>query len=175
MSQIERPQAGEYLPYFKRYIALVPADTELLEHLSGSLQPLVDQLKGLSEAQLLYRYQPEKWTIKEVLLHLIDCERIFCNRALRIARGEQTPLPGFEENAYVAASGANERSGESLLEEMQAVRQATLTLLHGLPTPAWMRTGTANEGPMSVRALAYIIAGHALHHQQILKERYGLH
>ncbi len=120
-----------------------------------------------------FRYAPGKWSVKEILLHLIDSERVFAYRALCIARGEQTPLPGFEQDDYVPLSGAEGRSPESLLEEYRAVREATLSLFRHLPEESLTRIGKASDNPLSARAAAWIIAGHEVHHLRVIEERYG--
>lgn len=119
-------------------------------------------------------YAAGKWTVRQVLQHVVDAERIFTARALRIARGDATPLPGFDENAYADATAGDRRPLDAVVAEMKAVRAATLALLDALPAEAWGRTGTASGQPVSVRALLWITAGHALHHEAVLRERYGL-
>jgi hypothetical protein len=114
-----------------------------------------------------------EWTVKEILLHVIDTERVVAYRALRFARNDPSPQPGFDHNSYVPNSGANGRSIDNILEEYAAVRQATLSLFHNLEDEAWMRLGTASNNPLSVRAAAYFIAGHELHHLQSIRENYG--
>jgi hypothetical protein len=127
---------------------------------------------GRSERDGNFRYAPDKWTVKDVLGHLADSERIFAYRALRIARADQTPLPGFEQDDFVRSGGFNERTLASLLEEFASVRSASLALYRSLDKDAWLRCGTANNDQISVRALAFITAGHELHHEKILEERY---
>ena len=120
----------------------------------------------------MHRYAPGKWTIKEVLIHICDTERIFAYRALRIGRGDITPLPGFEQDDYVPVSQANSRSIKNILAEYESVRKATLTLFNSMPRQAFTHIGTCNNSPVSLRALAYMIAGHEMHHVAIIKERY---
>ena len=129
-------------------------------------------LRPLTEEQAAYRYAEGKWSIKQVIGHLADTERIFVYRALRIARGDQTPLPGFNENVYVDQGAFDDRPLQSVLAEFEATRAATAAFFQGLPEPAWARMGTANDYPISVRALAFIVAGHELHHRALLQERY---
>lgn len=168
---IERPEVGEYIPFQKKYIDLVEG-TNLLGTLQTSLAETQALVRGLSEEKLLYRYADGKWNIKEVLLHIIDAERIFTYRALRFARQDSTPLPGFDENTYVPASGASFRSIDNLLEEFTSVRASTITLFKNF-TPEMFRTiGTASNNPMSARTMAYVTAGHEIHHRNIIKERY---
>jgi uncharacterized damage-inducible protein DinB len=126
----------------------------------------------LPEEKLTYRYVEKKWTIKEILVHIMDDERIFAYRALRIARNDKTPLPGFEQEDYVPYSRANERSLASIFKEFKTIRNATLSLFRSLKKDDFLRTGIANNHPVSVRALAYHIAGHELHHINVIKERY---
>lgn len=169
---ISKPPVGEYPPYALAYINKVPDDGRILEHLQNNTSVLRSLIGSLSEEQLAYRYAPGKWTIKEVLIHITDSERIFAYRALRIGRGDTTPLPGFEQNDYVPASLAGERSIQSILEEYDSVRKATLTLLNNMPATAYTNITACNNAPCSLRALAYMIAGHEMHHVDIIKERY---
>ena len=166
-----RPEASEYAPFYAGYVALVP-DGDLLDTLERQGEDTARILGALPEARGDHAYAPGKWTVKEVLGHLADGERVFSYRALSFARGDATPLPGFEENAWVPASGARDRSLSSLVAELRAVRGATLALLRGLPPGADLRRGVANEQEISVRGLAWVIAGHERHHLKILRERY---
>lgn len=172
MKIIPKPEPGEYDPYAIMYVKLLPDDGMILQHLYNNRQMIDKFLSALTPEQWMHRYAEGKWTIKEILLHIIDDERIFAYRALWIARGDTTPLPGFDQDPYVVTSRANERSTESLLEEYASVRNATLTLFGNLPDDAWMRRGTANDHAVTVRALIYILAGHELHHLNIIKEKY---
>jgi hypothetical protein len=129
-------------------------------------------LRGLTETQAATRYAPDKWSIKELIGHIIDGERVFAYRLLCFARQDQTPLPGFEQDDYVRAGNFDNRQWSDLVEEFELVRRANLSLLRSLDEEAWMRRGTANDDEVSVRALAYIIAGHETHHMQILRTRY---
>jgi hypothetical protein len=131
-------------------------------------------LQALDDAAARHAYAPGRWTVKEVIGHIADTERVMAYRALRIARGDRTPLPGFEQDPYVAVAELNDRPLPELLAELAAVRAATVALFTGIPTAAWTRMGTASDAPCSVRALAYIIAGHELHHRALLHERYGV-
>jgi uncharacterized damage-inducible protein DinB len=172
MKLITKPEPGEYDPYALMYISLLPDDGMILQHLYNNRQMIDRFLMTLTPEQWMHRYAEGKWTIKEILLHIIDDERIYAYRSLRIARGDVTPLPGFDQDPYVITSRANERSTQSLLEEYASVRNATLTLFGNLPDDAWMRRGTANDHTVTVRALIYHLAGHELHHLNIIKERY---
>lgn len=168
---IQRPAQNEYLPYYEKYIRRVP-DGDIIEMLARNADTLIGLLRQQPPEMADYAYAEGKWTVKEVIGHLCDSERIFTNRLLRFGRGDETPLPGFDENAYTPAGQFGERTLESLLEEFAAVRQATIALIGGMPEEAWSRSGVANDAAVSTRALAYIIAGHELHHHAILVERY---
>lgn len=169
--KIERPEPAEYAAYYEKYISLVPGNdvTGALE--SQRLQTM-QLLAGRSEREGNFRYGPDKWTVKEVLGHMSDTERIFTYRALRIARGDKTSLEGFEQDAFVSNGGFNQRSLASLAEEFALVRSASLALFRSFGEEAWLRRGTASNNEVTVRALAYMTAGHELHHRQILEERY---
>jgi hypothetical protein len=174
MSVHHAPAADEYGAPYAGYVARVPAGSDVLELLARQGEETRARLGTVAEARGDYRYAPGKWSVKEVVLHLADTERIMAGRALRVARGDATPLPGFDENAYVPLSGADARSLASLLEESRDVRAATLSLFRHLPGDAWGRRGTASGHPVSVRALAWTIAGHERHHLATLADRYGL-
>ncbi len=160
-----RPGASEYAPYFETYVSLA-GEGSILGKLVAN--PIEEALAGLSDAEADHPPAPGKWSPKQVLGHVIETERVMAYRALRIARGDQTPLPGFDQDLFVANAAFGHRSLASLLEEMQAVRAATLALLRGLPAEAWTRSGTVSGNPITVRALAWIIAGHELHHARLL-------
>lgn len=168
---ISRPEPGEYALYYEKYIALVPAGdvADLLEAQAGETLKL---LEARAQDDGNFRYAPDKWTVKEVVGHISDTERIFTYRALRIARGDKTPIEGFEQDDYVRGGGFNARSLAGLLREFSAVRNATVALFRSLDDSAWLRRGTANKNEISVRALAFITAGHELHHRRILEEKY---
>lgn len=171
---LQRPEPGEYPELYGKYIARVP-DGDLIESLAGHADETIALLRGQPAGILDFAYAEGKWTVKEVLGHISDAERIFSYRLLRIARGDETPLSGFDENTYVPAAKSGERTLESLLEEFAAVRRATIALVAGLPADAWSRSGVANNSPISARAIAYIIAGHELHHREVLRARYLTH
>lgn len=173
MKTISKPVEGEHSPYFSRYIDLVPDDGLLLQHVRDNAAVIQDHVRGLPHDQLTTPHAEGEWTVQEILSHLIDTERIFSYRALRIARNDATPLPGFEQNDYIPYTGANSRSLDDLLEEYTAVRAASLTLFNSLDEAAWGRIGSASNNPLSVRAAAYIIAGHELHHLKSIQENYG--
>jgi len=169
-----RPQPGEYAPYYERYISLVPGNDVLaaLTVLEEQRRQMLLLLSGRAEADGDLRYAPEKWSVKEVLGHINDTERVMSYRALRIARGDQTPTAGFEQDDYVRNGPFAHCTLADLIEDYIAVRRATITLFRNLDGPAWTRRGVANNNEVTVRALAYIIAGHELHHRKILEEKY---
>ncbi|AUC81335.1 DinB family protein [Lacinutrix sp. Bg11-31] len=164
---------SEYLPYFQPYINKI-SDLILLEGLEAGLKKTTSFLKSIPVEKLEYRYEANKWTIKEVVSHLIDSERIFAYRALRFARKDKTPVAGFDENDYALESAANNRAIEDLLEEYTLVRQASIALYKtfGSDSEILKRTGIAGGGEVSVRALGFLIAGHEKHHCDIIRERY---
>jgi hypothetical protein len=166
-----RPAPSEFAPFYAGYVARVP-DGDLLQTLEAGLSDYLATLGTLPEARGGFAYAPGKWTLRELLGHVIDAERVFAYRAMRIARGDTTPLPGFDEKAWVPASQANQRSLADLLAELRAVRVATIALLRHLPEDAIDRVGTASDHPVSVRGLAWIIAGHPIHHLGVVRERY---
>ena len=168
---VARPEPGEYAPYYDRYISLIPG-TEILATLESQRRQMMLLLSGRDEADGDFRYAPDKWSAKQVLGHVCDTERIFAYRALRIARGDRTPIEGFEQDDYVRNGPFVQLPISEIIDEYIAVRRATLTLLRNLDEPAWTRRGIANKNEVSVRALAYIIAGHELHHRRILEEKY---
>jgi uncharacterized damage-inducible protein DinB len=166
-----RPGADEFGAYYSRYIQQIPAGYPPLQQLREQQAELKNLLGGLTDEQALLRYAPGKWSIKETLLHVADTERIFAYRALRIARGDQQPLLGYEPDDYAALSGADERPLADLLHEYDTVRAATLSLFDSFRPEAFERRGTASGMPVSVRALAFIIPGHEAHHLQLWRER----
>jgi uncharacterized damage-inducible protein DinB len=172
MRKIAKPEEGEYAPYAIMYIGLLPDDGLVLKHLRDNLKTTTGFILSLPEEKLSHRYAEGKWTVKEILAHVVDDERIYAYRALRFARNDRTELPGFEQDDYAAHSGANERDAKDILKEFAAVRRATIALFEGLGDEALMRSGVASGNVMSVRAVAYHIAGHELRHVQIIRERY---
>ncbi|HEV7373265.1 MAG TPA: DinB family protein [Pyrinomonadaceae bacterium] len=172
MRKIDKPVEGEYAPYTIMYIGLLPDDGLVLKHLEENLKATKDFILSLPEEKLLHRYAEGKWTIKEILVHLIDDERIYAYRALRFARNDKTELPGFEQDDYAIQSGANERDVKDILKEFTTVRNATISLFEGLDRKALLRAGVASGNIMSVRAAAYHIAGHEMRHINIIRERY---
>jgi uncharacterized damage-inducible protein DinB len=170
--KIDKPEEGEYAPYAIRYIGLLPDDGLVLRHMEENLKATREFILSLPEEKLTYRYAEGKWTVKEILVHVSDDERIYAYRALRFARGDKTELPGFEQDDYAAHSGANRRDIVDILEELADVRRATISLFKGLDREALVRVGVADGKVMSVRAAAYHIAGHELRHVNIIRERY---
>jgi uncharacterized damage-inducible protein DinB len=168
---IPRPGADEHVAYYGKYIEKVP-DGDLCRILTDQLAETRALIGSIPEARGTHRYAPGKWSIKEVLGHVCDSERIFTYRALRIARGDATPLPGFEQDDYVPTGKFDRRTLADLSEELAAVRQASLLLFSHLDAEALARRGTASGNPITPRALAYVIAGHERHHVEILKAKY---
>ena len=166
-----RPQPGEYAPYYDRYISLVPG-TDVLAALDDQRRQMLLLLSGRAEADGDLRYAPEKWSLKEVLGHVNDTERIMSYRALRISRGDATPIEGFEQDDYVRNGPFGRVPLADLIEDYIAVRRATVSLFRNLDEAAWTRRGVAANNEVTVRALAYIIAGHELHHRRIIEEKY---
>ena len=168
---MSRPQPAEYDPYYQKYVGLVPED-EIIPALESQLGELSKLFEGVPEEKGTFAYDDGKWTVKEVLSHLIDAERMFAYRVFRIARGDKTPIEGFEQEGYIENSHANRRSFGELLNEFKLLREANLLFFKNLEAGDWVRTGTANNVEISVRSLAWIMAGHIRHHVAILRERY---
>jgi uncharacterized damage-inducible protein DinB len=168
---LQKPELNEHAPYFSRYISLVQ-EGDFFSNLDASFERCEKLFLSLSEAKAAYRYAPEKWTPKEILMHLIDTERVFAYRAMAISRKEQISLPGFDENAYANSIDVSSRTIKDLIEEFSAVRIATKAFFKYLPEANATIIGTANQYPTSPRAIAYMIIGHVIHHCNILEERY---
>lgn len=164
----DRTEAAEY--YFT-YIAKVP-DGDILDILRAQVSETLDLLNGISDQESLYRYGSDKWSIREVVSHLSDTERLFVFRAFWFARGFDSPLPSFDQNIAVSTAAADQRSWPSLIQEFEAVRAATIAFFESVPADAWMHRGIASGNPFTVHALAYIAAGHVIHHSMILREKY---
>lgn len=164
-------QTNEYAPYFSTYLQLVD-DLELIDGLETTIQDFETFLIHIPQEKQEYSYAPGKWTIKDIMQHLIDTERILAYRALRFARKDQTPLSGFEEDDYAQTAFANQRSFLDLMEEYKAVRKATLFLFASFSEEQFKQIGMASEKNISVMALGFIIIGHQLHHQKVIRERY---
>lgn len=171
MPYVERPQSGEFNEFYGKYIARVP-EGDIIAILATQVEDTLAILRDLTDQQALHAYAPGKWTVKQVIGHIADAERVFAYRALRFGRGDQTPLATFEENLYAGAGDFNARPLATLMAELVAVRRATVALLAHLPEQAFTRGGPASGMFVSVRALAWIIAGHELHHRAVLTERY---
>jgi len=170
---IPRPADDEYLPYYGKYISKVAGDDALAAIVRQS-EETAALLHRVDEERSTFRYAEGKWSVKQVIGHVADGERVFAYRALRFARRDTTPLPGFEENDYAANGGFDERPFSDIALEFRAVRAASIALFAGLSPDALLRRGKANDAVVSVRALAWIIAGHEVHHRTLLLERYGL-
>ena len=171
---IARPKEDEFNPYYAGYIGRLPGDTDVLDALERQRAAMMKFVGSLGDEKANYRYGPDKWTVKEVIGHLIDAERVFSYRAMRIARNDTTPLPGFDEKAYVPAGEFHRRTLKDLGDEYDHVRRATIALARSMTPEMHARQGTANANPISVRALFWITAGHERHHWAILAERYGV-
>ena len=166
-----KPLETEYASYYGKYISLV-SDGNIVYTLTEQLGETLSAWRAIPADKAEHRYEPGKWSVKEVLGHIIDTERIMAYRALRIARGDKTALPGFEQDDFVAGGDWSNRTIADLADEFETVRKSNLHLLRNLTDDAWKQVGTASDNPISARALAYIIAGHTLYHQEILRERY---
>jgi len=167
------PSQSEFAPFYSGYVERVGSGAVVRE-MAAQLEEVQRLLVGVSDGEAMHRYAPEKWSVKEVVGHIADTERIMAYRALRIGRGDTTPLAGFDENAFVAGASFDVRSFDSLLDEWVAVRHSTLALFRSFGDDAIGRAGTSNGVPVTVRALAYIVVGHVAHHVDILRERYRL-
>lgn len=168
---LQRPEKNEYAEFYAGYVSLA-RETDVVSALQNQSDELRNLFAGISAEKEDFRYAEDKWSIKELLGHIIDGERVFSYRALRISRGDQTPLAGFEENSYVAGSNFAGSNFADLIEEFSLLRAANVLLFKNLTDEAWLRTGTASDATVSVRALAFIMVGHVRHHASILRERY---
>jgi hypothetical protein len=166
-----RPAASEYLPYYERYIGLVP-EGDVVATLVNQMIETQALLRALPASVATYRYAPDKWSVNEIVGHMIDSERIFTSRALRFARNDPAPMPSFDQDDYVRNATFDSYPLADVASELEAVRQATIFLFRHMDEQAWSRKGVANNAEVSVRALAYIVAGHELHHREILSARY---
>jgi hypothetical protein len=168
---MNRPETTEFAPYYNNYISLVDGN-DVLPFLSAQHAEIRELISGLPEEKGTFAYADGKWTIKELLSHLVDGERIFSYRVLRISRGDITPIEGFEQDGYIENSNANNRSFADLLEEFELQRRSNLLMVSNISDEGSKRMGTASDNPVSVRALTYVMAGHVTHHINILRERY---
>jgi hypothetical protein len=166
-----RPAATEYAAYYETYVSKVP-ESDVLAALEAQLDETLALVRSIPESDGGYRYAPDKWTIRQLIGHIVDSERVFAYRALRIARGDATPLAGFDQDVFMAGADFDAYTLEDLAAELEHVRRATLSMLAHLSNDAWSRTGVASENEVSVRGLAYIMAGHVRHHMGVLKSRY---
>jgi len=168
---IGRPDSSEAAPYYFAYINQVTGDnvTSVME---SQLQESLAFFSAISEEKSLYRYASEKWSIRQVLNHIVDTERAFAFRALWFARGFETPLPSYDQNVAASGAEADRVAWAAHIEEFRRVRLSTISLFGNMPSEAWLRRGIASDNPFTVRALAYIAAGHVTHHIRILRERY---
>ncbi len=171
MSINRRPEPSEFNPYYDTYIGKVKGNNFIQNLIEQKFETLA-VLSKLSDEEWNHKYAPEKWTVKEVMIHIMDTERIFAYRALRVARNDQTPMPGFEQNDYVPFCNGPQRSGKSIMAEYESVRNSSIALFKNLSEEAWERIGEASGSPVSSLALGYMIAGHEIHHVQLLHERY---
>ena len=169
----ERPAAGTFGDFYRGYVDLVP-DGDLRRLLPVIFDANYRAMRTITPEQERHRYAPGKWSIREMVGHMADTERVMSYRALRVARGDTTPLPGFDENLFVSVARYDDLPLDQVLGELMAVHAATILLFENLADEAWDRMGAASGAPISVRALAYIIAGHELHHMNVLRERYGV-
>ena len=168
-----RPQNTEAADYYFQYIDLVNSD-EIVPFIESQMGETLQFLSGISDEQSLKSYAPGKWTIRELLNHVNDGERLFLGRAFWFARGFEDPLPSFEQDQAVKAAKANQTLWADLVEEFGTVRLSTISFFKSLPDEAWSRSGVASDSPVTVRAIAYIIAGHVTHHTQVLRDKYGI-
>ncbi len=166
-----KPEETEYAPYYGKYISLIE-DGDIVGTLGKQIGDTLAAWRAVPADKADHRYAPGKWSTKEMMAHVIDTERVMAYRALRIARGDKTALPGFEQDDFVANTDLSSRTIADLADEFEAVRKSNLHLFRSLNDAAWKQVGTASENPISARALAYIIAGHELYHLNILRERY---
>jgi uncharacterized damage-inducible protein DinB len=170
-AKMSKPANDEYNPYYQKYVALLP-DGDFIEILKQQIDITRALLGTINEAQADSRYGPDKWSIKEVVGHLIDTERVFAYRAMRFARNDLSTLSGYEQDDYVANGNFDARTLADLAVEFEYLRRSNICFFQGLSEDAWARRGVANNSEVSVRALAHIIAGHEVHHVEILKARY---
>lgn len=169
---IAKPEPGSYPGYYDNYLGQVEADKPIAEVMSNAIQDSLNFWNDIEEEESSFRYAEGKWSLKEMLQHIIDTERVFVYRAMSFIRGEQATLPGFDHNEYVVQSMADQRSWGSLLQEYQSLKQSSFDFFVNLNARQWQASGTTGAGPMNLAALAYVVCGHDLHHQSIVKMRY---
>ena len=170
---IGRPATGEFPSYFEKYISQVPEE-DIIGVLRAQANEISALVRGIPEERADYRYAPDKWTVREVLGHLADTERVMSYRATCLARGEQNELPGFDENEYVRTANFDRWTLSDLGTQLENLRRANVAILEHLDSADWERSGIVNQNPINVRAIAFVMAGHVRHHMKILKERYSL-
>jgi uncharacterized damage-inducible protein DinB len=170
---VTRPASTEYAPHYAHYVDRVPED-DILATLERQAIETAKLLASIDEHKAVHRYEEGKWSVKELLGHVVDSERVFAYRALCFARGEEQPLPGFDQNPYVENASFDSWSIADLAEQYALTRRSTILLLRNLPEEAWMRQGIASDNAITVRALAWIVVGHERHHVAILRDRYGV-
>ena len=168
-----KPGTDEYAPSFAEYVSRIGENENIVSVLSDQIDKVLAWLERVPESRADYRYAPGKWSIKEVVGHLSDTERVFAYRALRFGRGDPTPLPSFDDQGYVGQQRAGDRTLVELAQEWVDIRRATLSLFRNFPSEAWTSRGTASGQPASVRAIAYVIGGHVRHHLEVLEARYS--
>jgi uncharacterized damage-inducible protein DinB len=168
-----RPAATEFSPHYQRYVDLVPED-DIATALADQGKKTASLLRAITDEKASFRYAPGKWSVKQVIGHFTDAERIFAYRALAIARGEPNSLPGFDENSYAEAGDFDRRTIRDMADEYESARRSTIAFFRGLSDEAWKRKGIANDVPVSVRSLAFITLGHERHHLKVLREKYGV-
>jgi DinB superfamily len=173
MANVGRPDPAEYASFYANYVKNVTED-DVVAALEAQTRETAALLARVDEEKAAYRYAPEKWSVKQIVGHVTDGERVFAYRALAIARGDQASLPGFDENDYMSNANFDRRSLRELAEDYAVARQATLSMFRGFSDEAWQRRGTANDSAITVRAIAHIVLGHERHHLKVLRERYGV-
>ena len=171
-TSLPSPAPDEYAPFYDDYIQRAIARKDVIAALPLQIEELHAALDSLTNEQALYKFDPAEWSIKELMSHLIDGERVFSYRLLRISRGDQTPLPGFDQEPYVRASGADGLALKDLLQEFEYLRRANILAIRNMSTEAALRRGTASDAVISARALIYIMVGHVEHHMACLREKY---
>ena len=172
MINFAKPKAGEYAPYAVVYVDLIPDDGQILQHLQNSLKSARQMTASMTDVKLTTPFAEGEWTVKEILSHIMDSERVFCYRALRFARNDLVELFPVDQDLYVKNSGVNERSIEDILEEYGSIRQASLTLFNSFSLEALLRTGLVNGNPTTVRGIVWLTAGHEAHHLNSIRQNY---
>jgi hypothetical protein len=170
---LERPNADEYAPFYAGYVSRVP-DGDVLALLETEFAQDIGALEGLGEARKLERYAPDKWSVVQIVQHMVDTERVFTFRALHVARGDSSALPGFDQDAWLSTADAEQRTLEAVLEGWRFVRAASLSLFKSFTPAMWTRRGVVSGNTVTPRALAFITLGHELHHRAVLREHYDI-